>query len=59
MHMRRFVAVTGEDAMPATVSTRRALLQKGPALLGTKTYCNLLRCLSLLPTSSCFVFTLA
>ena len=38
--------VIGEDAMPATVSTRRALLQTGPALLGKKplatcylTYC--------------------
>lgn len=37
------VAVTGEG-VPATVSTRRALLQTGPALLGTKPYYNLLRC---------------
>lgn len=31
----RLLAVTGEDARPATVSTRRALLQTGPALLGS------------------------
>ena len=32
----RRLALTGEDAMPAKVSTRRALLQTGPVLLGRK-----------------------
>ena len=31
----KILAVTGEVARPATVSTRRALLQTGPALLGS------------------------
>ena len=35
------LAHTGEEARPAEVSTRRALLQTGPALLGGK-LCHIL-----------------